>query len=98
MKNLKNIITGILLVIFAFSLFQCSDNQELEDMNSLQNLELRSNDSLLNFLGTSCVPGLINVGLGCNDVEYIDTLVINDLPNYPDVLLKLFIKGIGAKH
>jgi len=36
---------------------------------------------LIQLLGESCVPGSIDIGFGCNDVEYIDTMVIT-LPAY----------------
>ncbi len=38
-------------------------------------------EDLLELIGTSCVPGSINSGTNCNDIEYTDTVVVN-LPSY----------------
>ncbi len=40
-----------------------------------------STADIIELLGESCVPGSINIGFGCNDVEYIDTVVVT-LPTY----------------
>ncbi len=40
-----------------------------------------STSDVLKLLGTACVPGSINIGVGCNDVEYTDTAAVS-LPGY----------------
>src|SRR5690606_19293507 len=42
----------------------------------------RGSEDFLEVVGESCVPGSIDIGLGCNDVEYNDTLAIT-LSAYP---------------
>ncbi|MGE5356176.1 MAG: hypothetical protein ACM3PT_08050 [Deltaproteobacteria bacterium] len=90
MRNIKNFSIIVMLSAFAIALIQCS--KENIEVKNTEALELRNTGSLLDFLGTSCVPGIINVGVGCNDEEYIDTLVINDLPNYPGCTFKIIYK------
>ena len=48
-------------------------------------------------MGTACVPSSINIGFGCNDTTYIDTVVINSLSQYPGCIFKVIFQRQECK-
>jgi hypothetical protein len=80
----------IFLLLGALSalIWSCKDESFAQPSSGEKFITYRDDDDrletgdLLELLGESCVPGsIINVGLGCNDVEFIDTVNIT-LPSY----------------
>lgn len=87
MKFIKYFSIIILLFAFAFALVKCTKDQAFDNSKKI---ESRSDISLLDLLGTSCTPySAINAGTGCNNVINIDTLVINNVPQYPGCTFKV---------
>ncbi len=89
-RRLKNssfgIVIFLLLIGIALIPTACKDEaipiqNEKESVITYRNGETLSTKSVLELLGESCVPGSINIGVGCNDIEYIDTMQIA-IPGY----------------
>ncbi len=85
-------ITFSLMLVLSFS--SCQQNQEVESgsktLSTIRNSELEEIQphDLLNLLDNSCIPESINLGEGCNDVEYIDTFIVF-LDEYPGCEFKI---------
>ncbi|MFN8339489.1 MAG: hypothetical protein U0T36_10785 [Saprospiraceae bacterium] len=83
-----------IVVAFGLSLYiySCSKDNEKHNVVLNQTVEIRSGGDLLDLLGTACVPGSINIGLGCNSTTFTDTMVISNHPMYPGCSFKLIFK------
>lgn len=79
------LILSMLLGI-AFIPIGCKDETAIEPSTKESVITYRNGETLstryvLELLGNACVPGSIHVGVGCNDIEYTDTMQIA-LPGY----------------
>ena len=91
------------VMIIAVSIYSCG--KEAEKTFDLQSeiVELRNGvnpvlgGDLIDLLGTSCVPGTINIGGGCNDTLYVDTLVVTNHVMYPGCSFKIIFQRRECK-
>lgn len=83
-------LLGLLLTISLITIYiSCDKNMEKSTKLQDESVQFRSEGDLLDLLGTACVPDHINVGYGCNDTLWIDTLIINNHPQYPGCSFKI---------
>jgi hypothetical protein len=90
MKNVLFLLFGVITVLF--SIYSCAKDTEKFSTVSDQSVETRGGGDLLDLLGTACVPNSINIGAGCNDSTFVDTVVITNHPMYPGCNFKLIYK------